>query len=159
MSDSLAIPLFYVTLALLVAFLALWTVIHQRLMTERGWTEWCRTAEALPWRDRWELCRATLQGRAVSEPRLAALAVQRAERCHAWMDGCIRPGSAMRWYPLWFASLCLLALFLALIGGTADWFDHRVGGALVGGALGALLTYPWYALLRKRMQRCIDANR
>ncbi|GHB23106.1 hypothetical protein GCM10010377_11280 [Streptomyces viridiviolaceus] len=159
MSDSLAIPLFCVTLALLVAFLALWTIINHRMMIERGWTEWCRTAKALPWRDRWELYRATLRGRAVSDPRLAALAVQRAESCRALIDGCIRRGSPIRWYPLWFASLCLLALVLALVGGTADWLDHRLGGGLVGGMLGALLTYPWYTLLRKRIQRCVDANR
>ncbi|MBZ9642692.1 hypothetical protein [Streptomyces sp. PSKA30] len=158
MPDSLAIAFLYVTLALLVAFFVLWVIIDQRKKIESGWTEWCRTAKALPWRDRWELYRATLRGRAVSDPRLAAPAVQRAERYHAWTDSSIRP-STTRWFGLGFAVLSLLGLFLALIGGAASWFDYRLGGALVGGALGGLLTYPWYALLRKQAQRCIDANR
>ncbi|WP_409467320.1 hypothetical protein [Streptomyces sp. HC307] len=159
MSDSLAIAFLYVTLALLAAFFVVWVIVDRRKKTESGWTEWCRTAKALPWRDRWELYRATLRGRAVSDPPLAAPAVQRAERYHAWMDSSIRPGSTTRWFGLGFAVLSLLGLCLALIGGAAEWFDYRLGGALVGGALGGLLTYPWYALLRKQAQRCIDANR
>ncbi|MGW3727772.1 hypothetical protein [Streptomyces sp. NPDC000851] len=159
MSDSSATALLYVTLALLAAFFVLWVLIDQQKKIESGWTEWCRTAKALPWRDRWELCRATLRGRAVSDPRLAAPAVQRAERYHAWMDSSIRPGSTTRWFGLGFAVLSLLGLCLALIGGAAGWFTYRLGGALVGGALGGLLVCPWCALLRKQAQRCIDANR
>ncbi|MGP4086580.1 hypothetical protein [Streptomyces sp. KR55] len=163
MSDSLAIVLLYVTLAFLGAFYVVWVIIDRRKRTESGWTEWCRTAKALPWRDRWELCRATLRGRVVSDPRLAALVVQRAERYHAWLDRSIRPGSSTRWFGLGFAALSLLGLFLALIGGAASWFDYRLEGALVGGLFGGalvgLLIYPWCALLRNQAQRCIDANR
>lgn len=159
MSDSLATDLLYVTLILLAASFAVSVIIDRRKQIESGWAEWCRTAKALPWRDRWELYRATLRGRAVSDPRMAALAVQRARCYHAWVDSSIRPGSATRWFGPLFAALSLLGLLLALIGGAAGWFNYRLGASLVGGVLGGLLVYPWCALLRKQAQRCIHANR
>jgi len=52
--------------------------LTRRRRVESGWVDWCRTARELPWADRFRLYWATAMGRAVTQPRLVDLALQRA---------------------------------------------------------------------------------
>jgi len=48
-----------------------------------AWADWTRAARKLPMRDRWTLYWSSVRGEPVPEPRLAGLAVQRADAAHA----------------------------------------------------------------------------
>lgn len=88
---------------------ALGLTLWRRQRAESGWTEWRRTAAGLPWRDRMRIVWSTTSGRAVADPRLAALAVQRAECSGALIDAvAVRQRRTLR-------ALALLELVVAVL--------------------------------------------
>ncbi|MGW7366436.1 hypothetical protein ACWGI8_24125 [Streptomyces sp. NPDC054841] len=145
--------LFAVAAALIVSFF-----VRQRLAqywVESRWDEWLGTAAGLAWRDRWELFRATVRGRAVAEPRLSALAVQRAERLSALLDAG-RPGRDVSWSLLGAAAALVLAGSLILVQEREAWAVVGFAALLVIACLADLLVNRRRA---RWAQRCIRANR
>jgi len=69
--------------------------IQRRLYPGLDIDGWRREAKALSWRDRWELYRAAIGGRATT-PRLAALAVRRGELLADTNELMLTPGTAVR---------------------------------------------------------------
>ncbi len=85
--------LFGVALAAVVAALVIpvrrrmWKQVH----TRSGWADWRRTAATLSWHDRARIGWANFTGRAVSDRRLAPLAVRRGENFHMLVGNVPRP--------------------------------------------------------------------
>ncbi|WP_351231437.1 hypothetical protein [Streptomyces sp. NPDC002133] len=141
-----------VAVTLIVSFF-----VRQRLAqywAESRWDEWLRTASGLAWRDRWELFRATVRGRSVVDPRLADLAVQRAERLSALLDAG-KPGRDVSW-PLLGAAVALMTAGLMLVQEREAWSIVAYAALLVIACLTDLLVNRRRA---RRAQRCIRVNR
>ncbi|MFE7244793.1 hypothetical protein [Streptomyces sp. NPDC057580] len=133
-----------------LAVAAIVTAVARRQQAKSGWGEWCRTAKTLPWHNRWQLYSATARGRAVSDPRLAALAVQRADRVRALRK--VQQG------PRW-AQVGGAALFLVLGGFLLLSREWALGGLSFVLALMSAFAPALYQRGVRRAQRCIEANR
>ncbi|MFF3878139.1 hypothetical protein [Streptomyces sp. NPDC001978] len=135
---------------LLVA--AIVTAFARWQQAKSGWDEWYRTAKTLPWRDRWQLYRATARGRAVSDPRLAPLAVQRADR----LSALLKVGQRLnpRWLQVGSTVLFLVIGSVLLL--RREWV---LGGISFVLALMSAFTSALHQRGVRRAQRCIEANR
>jgi Flp pilus assembly protein TadB len=142
-----------VLVALLCAALGLllgrWLWRRQR--QESGWQDWTKRAKALSWRDRRRLYWATLTGRAVTDPALAALAARRSTAAADLVEGVNR---RMKWY--WVAGGLL---FVAV--GVLNMIDHSWfwgGYNIVVGVFIAFM-YRWNRWDLRRTRRGAEANR
>lgn len=139
----------------LVGFFVLVRQRLRRYWSESRWDEWLRTASGLAWRDRVDLFGATARGRPVPDPRLSALAVQRAERLCALLD-VSRPGREVSWSLLGAAAALLPAVWLMLTRERVAWASFGCAALLVTVCLAGLLVNRRRA---RRARRCLRANR
>ncbi|MEU2112921.1 hypothetical protein [Streptomyces sp. NPDC019507] len=140
------------------ALLVFFVLVRQRLRrywAQSRWDEWIRTAAGLAWRDRVGLFGATVRGRPVPDPRLAALAAQRAERLCALLD-VSRPGRDVSWSLLGAAAALLPAVWLMLTRERVAWASFGWAALLVTVCLTSLLVNRRRA---RRARRCLRANR
>lgn len=124
---------------------------YRRARRESGWNQWRQTAATLPWRDRWRLLWATSSGRAVSDPRLAELAAQRAEAAH----GLLSKAARRQTWLLRFVGLAQLVVAISALsdGNSMGWFYLLTG-------LAFLLVMPVALRFdRRRVARSAVANR
>jgi len=115
-----------ITAAVVVVLAALYRLLTRKFRIWTGWADWCRTAAALSWADRWRLYTATATGRAVSDSRLVPLAVQRAEAAHAmWQAG----GSKSRQYWLRLTGVFVAVAALQVL--QSEWYGAAMFSPVV----------------------------
>ncbi|MFG2758187.1 hypothetical protein [Streptomyces wuyuanensis] len=139
------------------ALVVFFVLVRQRLRrywSESRWDEWLRTAAGLAWRDRLDLFGATVRGRPVPDPRLSALAAQRAERLCALLE-VSRPGRDVSWSLLGAAAALLPAVWLMLTRERVAWASFGCAALLVTVCLTGLLVNRRRA---RRARRCLRAN-
>jgi hypothetical protein len=129
-----------------VVGLVLYRPLTRKVRIWTGWADWCRIAATLSWADRWRLYWANATGRAVSERRLAPLAVQRAEAAQAMRQA--GGATSRRWLGLAGVFLAMAALEVL----TRDWIFAGMF-ALVG------LTFAYYGVTVGAAKRSAEANR
>lgn len=135
----------------LVLAIGLARLMWRRQRAESGWTEWGRTASRLSWRDRRAVTLATITGQAVRDPRLAELAVQRAERSGRFLDAV---AVRQKWMLRGVAVLELVvAVGFALDG---SWVQ---AGLYLAMAIAFAFLPAIIGRDRRRLQRSADANR
>ncbi|MFC4949859.1 hypothetical protein [Pseudonocardia sp. GCM10023141] len=125
--------------------------LWRRQRVESGWEDWRRSAAALPLRDRIALYWANSTGRALTDPRLAALAVQRGESGRAIMDASRR---RMVWT---FAALAVFWAAFAVVGAFELNILQTATYAVL--AVASAATPVLLKVDRRWLQRSIDANR
>lgn len=98
--------------------------VQRRLFRGTGLEEWRQAAAQLSWRDRWVLMRANARGHA-TEPRLARLAVQRAEMMIAANERTVKWG-VTRWLLTVSTALFAAAVLTQVVwsASTGDGWRH-----------------------------------
>jgi len=133
------------------AIVVLLAVLHRTLTRKfrvwTGWADWCRTAATLSWLDRWQLHWANATGRAVSDRRLAPLAVQRGEAAAA-MRRVGGPKSRRYWFG--FAGLLLVLTASNIVLG--EWISAGVTTLLS-------LYFAYFGVTEGAAKRSAEANR
>jgi hypothetical protein len=136
MGVSMLLLLMLPVLVAMVLAVVVGVMVRRRTFARvEEWVRWQQTARTLSWRDRREVYRANVQGRAVSERRLAPYAHQRALAALALVDAVSTPGRARLFLTcaVVFGVLGLAGLVRAVYEG--DGVGLATSGLMLMGAL------------------------
>ncbi|HEU4421643.1 MAG TPA: hypothetical protein VFR67_03770 [Pilimelia sp.] len=147
-------------MVMLAAFAGRMAMRRSQRRAVPDWARWVGTARTLPLRDRFELYRATSQGRAVSRPELAELAQQ---RCRAATSMIEHNNVNLRsWWRVGLVIVVFICAVLTVVRAVVENHVSSLVQAVLYASLGFLMTP---AVQRRsneralvRLRQAADAN-